>query len=33
MFDEIIATTSLFKILLPCLYTLIIGIYIGIQIK
>ncbi len=33
MFEEIQVTTSLFKILLPCLFTLIIGIYIGLQIK
>lgn len=33
MFEEIQVTTSLFKIILPTIFTFIIGIYVGIQIK
>lgn len=33
MFQEIQVTTSLFKIILPTIFTFIIGIYVGLQIK
>lgn len=33
MFKEIQVTTSLFKIILPTIFTFIIGIYVGLQIK
>jgi uncharacterized membrane protein len=33
MFEEIHVTTSLFKIILPTVFTFIIGIYVGLQIR